>query len=226
MNIVRRANKYIDETAPWILAKDENKKEELNEVMYMLYESLRYANTILLAILPDSAVHMLKELCVEESKWNYSFLQFGLNEEVKVCEKVSILFKRLDVEAELKYQEERKAAKMQTKKLELKPEVTIDDFNKLDLRVGKILEAKKMENSDKLLVLQVKIEDEVRQIVSGIAANYKPEEIIGMKVVVVANLKPVKLRGTMSNGMILCAVDKKSLEVIQINKKDEYSKVQ
>ena len=225
-NIVRRANKYIDETAPWILAKDENKKEELNEVMYMLYESLRYANTILLAILPDSAEHMLKELCVEESKWNYSFLQFGLNEEVKVCEKVSILFKRLDVEAELKYQEERKAAKMQTKKLELKPEVTIDDFNKLDLRVGKILEAKKMENSDKLLVLQVKIEDEVRQIVSGIATNYKPEEIIGMKVVVVANLKPVKLRGTMSNGMILCAVDKKSLEVIQINKKDEYSKVQ
>lgn len=228
-NIIGRANKYIDETAPWVLAKDESKKEQLNEVMYVLYESLRIANTMLLAILPDSAKHMLDELEVNDEYRDYLHLQYGLSNEVKVCEKVEILFKRLDLEAELKYQNDKKLEKLenaQTKKLELKPEISIEDFNKLDLRVGKIIEAKKMENSDKLLVLQVKIEDEVRQIVSGIAAAYKPEEVIGSNVIVVANLKPVKLRGTMSNGMILCAVDKKSLEVVKILKKDEYAKIQ
>ena len=105
-------------------------------------------------------------------------------------------------------------------------EITIEDFDKIDLRIGKVLEAKKMEKSDKLLVLQVKIEDEVRQIVSGIATYYKPEELIGSTVVVVANLKPVKLRGVMSNGMILCACDKDSLEVLKTLKKGEFSKVQ
>ena len=220
-NIVRRANKYIDETTPWVLAKDEANKDLLNEVMYMLYESLRTAITLLQAILPDTATHMLTELSVKEENRKYDSLSFGLYDEVKVCEKVEILFKRLDVKAELEYHES-----MKKKPLVLKPEITIEDFDKIDLRIGKVLEAKKMEKSDKLLVLQVKIEDEVRQIVSGIATYYKPEELIGSNVVVVANLKPVKLRGVMSNGMILCACDKDSLEVLKTLKKGEFSKVQ
>ena len=220
-NIVRRANKYIDETTPWVLAKDEANKDVLNEVMYMLYESLRTSVTLLQAILPDTASHMLTELSVKEENRTYEALTYGLYDEVKVCEKVEILFKRLDVKAELEYHESKKV-----KPLVLKPEITIEDFDKIDLRIGKVLEAKKMEKSDKLLVLQVKIEDEVRQIVSGIAQYYKPEELIGSNVVVVANLKPVKLRGVMSNGMILCACDKDSLEVLRTLKKGEYSKVQ
>jgi len=187
----------------------------------MLYESLRTAVTLLQAILPDTAAHMLSELSVKEENRTYESLAYGLYDEVKVCEKVEILFKRLDVKAELEYHESKKV-----KPLELKPEITIDDFDKIDLRIGKVLEAKKMEKSDKLLVLQVKIEEEVRQIVSGIAQYYKPEELIGSNVVVVANLKPVKLRGTMSNGMILCACDKDSLEVLKTLKKGEFSKVQ
>ena len=219
--MISRANKYIDETCPWVLAKDESKKAELLEVMYVLYEVLRIAEIMLLAIIPDSSKQMLDELCVNEENRNYDFVKFGLTDEIKVSEKVNIIFKRLDVKAELEYQESKKV-----KKLELKPEISIDDFSKLDLRVGKVIEAKKLEGSDKLLVLQVKIEEEVRQIVSGIAQNYKPEEIIGMNVIVVANLKPAKLSGVMSNGMLLCAVDKKGLELIKINTKDEFSKVQ
>lgn len=220
-NIIHRANKYIDETTPWILAKDESKKDLLNEVMYALYESLRIVLIALQIIMPDTAKHMLDELNCKEEDRTYAKAKGGLYDNVKVVEKVEIIFKRLDVKAELEYQESKKI-----KKVELKPEITIEDFEKIDLRIGKILEAKKVEKSEKLLVLQVKIEDEVKQIVSGIAQYYKPEELIGSNVVVCANLKPVKIRGVESNGMILCAVDKDSLEVIKTIKKGEYSKVQ
>lgn len=220
-NIVHRANKYIDETTPWVLAKDESKKEELNEVMYCLYEALRVVLIALQPIMPDTCKQMLDELNVNENERTYDYTKSLQDKDIKVCEKVQIIFKRLDVQAELEYQESKKV-----KKLELKPEVSIDDFSKLDLRIGKVLEAKKLEKSDKLLVLQVKIEDEVKQIVSGIATHYKPEELIGSNVVVCANLKPVKIRGVESNGMILCAVNKDSLEVLKTIKTDEYSKVQ
>ena len=135
------------------------------------------------------------------------------------------MFVRLDMNKELA--EIAALKEVKAKKLELKPEITIEDFEKIDLRVGKVLEAKKLEGSDKLLVLQVKIEEEVRQIVSGIAKNYKPEEMVGKYVVIVANLKPVKLRGVMSNGMILAASGsrKEALEVIEINKESEFAKV-
>ena len=220
-NIIHRANKYIDETTPWILAKDESKKDLLNEVMYALYEALRIVLIALQPIMPDTAKHMLDELNCKEEDRTYAKANWGLYDNVKVVEKVEIIFKRLDVKAELEYQESKKI-----KKVELKPEITIEDFEKIDLRIGKILEAKKVEKSEKLLVLQVKIEDEVKQIVSGIAQYYKPEELIGSNVVVCANLKPVKIRGVESNGMILCAVDKDSLEVIKTLTKGEYSKVQ
>lgn len=220
-NIIHRANKYIDETTPWILAKDESKKELLNEVMYMLYESLRIVLIALQIIMPDTTKQMLDELNCQEEDRTFDKAKYGLYDNIKVIEKVEIIFKRLDVKAELEYQESKKV-----KKVELKPEISIEDFEKIDLRIGKVLEAKKVEKSEKLLVLQVKIEDEVKQIVSGIAQYYKPEELIGSNVVVCANLKPVKIRGVESNGMILCAVDKESLEVIKTLKKGEYSKVQ
>lgn len=219
-NIIHRANKYIDETTPWILAKDENAKEVLNEVMYMLYESLRIVTIALQPIIPDTATHMLDELKVLASERTYKYAQYGLYENIEVVNAVEIIFKRLDVKAELAYQESKKI-----KKLELKPEITIEDFDKLDLRVGKVIDCKKLEKSDKLLVLQVKIENEVRQIVSGIAKFYNPNDIIDKHVVVVANLKPVKLRGVESNGMILCAVENDSLELLEV-KKNEFAKVQ
>ncbi len=219
-NIIHRANKYIDETTPWILAKDENEKEALNEVMYMLYESLRIVTIALQPIIPDTATHMLDELKVLASERTYKYAQYGLYENIEVVNAVEIIFKRLDVKAELAYQESKKI-----KKLELKPEITIEDFDKLDLRVGKVIDCKKLEKSDKLLVLQVKIENEVRQIVSGIAKFYNPNDIIDKHVVVVANLKPVKLRGVESNGMILCAVENESLELLEV-KKNEFAKVQ
>lgn len=226
-NAIGRANKYIDETTPWILAKDEAKKSELNEVMYTLYEVLRNVAILVSPVMPDTAYKMFLALNVTSDLQTFASLGFGKTISAKVLEKVEPMFVRLDMNKELaaieKEQEDAKAVK----KLELKPEITIEDFDKIDLRVGKVLEAKRLEGSDKLLVLQVKIEDEVRQIVSGIAKNYKPEEMVGKYVVVVANLKPVKLRGVMSNGMILAAsgTAKDALEVIEINKEREYAKV-
>lgn len=224
-NAIGRANKYIDETTPWILAKDETKANELNEVMYVLYEVLRNVAIMVSPVMPDASEKMFSALNVSCDLQKYEALGFGKTLEVKVLEKIEPMFVRLDMNKELA--EIAALKEVKAKKLELKPEITIEDFEKIDLRVGKVLEAKKLEGSDKLLVLQVKIEEEVRQIVSGIAKNYKPEEMVGKYVVVVANLKPVKLRGVMSNGMILAASGsrKEALEVIEINKESEFAKV-
>ena len=224
-NAIGRANKYIDETTPWILAKDEAKANELNEVMYVLYEVLRNVAIMVSPVMPDASEKMFSALNVSCDLQKYEALGFGKTLEVKVLEKIEPMFVRLDMNKELA--EIAALKEVKAKKLELKPEITIEDFEKIDLRVGKVLEAKKLEGSDKLLVLQVKIEEEVRQIVSGIAKNYKPEEMVGKYVVVVANLKPVKLRGVMSNGMILAASGsrKEALEVIEINKESEFAKV-
>lgn len=219
-DIIHKANKYIDETTPWVLAKDEALKDDLNEVMYNLYEVLRIVNLLLQPFIPNATLVMLDELKVDTDSRTLDNAVYGKTVNATVCEKIQIQFKRLDVKEELQYQESKKV-----KKLELKDEITIDDFNKIDLRVGLVVDAKKLEKSDKLLVLQVKIENEVRQIVSGIANYYDPKSIIGKHVVVVANLKKAKLRGVESNGMILCAVDNNSLELIE-TKKDEFSKVQ
>lgn len=224
-NAIGRANKYIDETTPWILAKDETKVNELNEVMYVLYEALRNVAILVSPVMPDTAEKMFAALNVNCELQSYESLGFGKTASVKVTEKIEPMFVRLDLNKELEAIAKSKEVVM--KKLELKPEITIEEFEKIDLRVGKVLEAKKLEGSDKLLVLQVKIEEEVRQIVSGIAKAYKPEEMVGKYVVVVANLKPVKLRGVMSNGMILAASGsrKDMLEVIEINKESEFAKV-
>ncbi len=223
-NIIGRCNKYIDETCPWVLAKDENKKQELNEVMYVLYEGLRNVALLINPAMPDTSVKIAEALNIAKDDFSYENLGFGKTEKAKVALSIEPLFKRIDVKAEL---EKIEASKPQPKKLELKEEISIEDFEKLDLRVGKVLECKKLEGSDKLLVLQVKIEEEVRQIVSGIAKSYSPNDMVGKYVVVVANLKPAKLRGVMSYGMILAASGSKeeALEVVEIHQENEFSKV-
>ena len=225
-SLIGRTNKYIDETAPWVLAKDENKKDELNDVMYHLYESIRNVAIMISPVVPETSEKILEYLNASDENKKYESLGYGKTLEAKVIEKAEVLFKRLDMEEEMKYhkavQEEKEKA---NKKIEYKEEITIDDFAKLDLRVGEVLEAKKMEKSDKLLILKVKIENDVRQIVSGIANFYKPEEMVGKKVVVVANLKPVKLRGYDSEGMILAASSKDGLEVLEVLKEKSGAKV-
>ena len=188
-------------------------------------EVLRNVAIMVSPVMPETSEKMFNALAVVNELQGYNGIGFGKTLEVKVLEKIDPMFVRLDMNKELAAIAALKEVKV--KKLELKPEITIEDFEKIDLRVGKVVEAKKLEGSDKLLVLQVKIEEEVRQIVSGIAKAYKPEEMVGKYVVVVANLKPVKLRGVMSNGMILAASGsrKEALEVIEINKESEFAKV-
>lgn len=222
-NLIGRTNKYIDETAPWVLAKDENQKEVLNDVMYHLYESIRNIAIMISPVIPQTSEKIFEYL--NTTLKGFNDLGFGKVESAKVIEKAEVLFKRLDVEKELEYQKE-VALKNQKPKIEFKNEVTIDDFQKLDLRVGEVLEAKKMEKSDKLLILKVNVSGEIRQIVSGIAKFYSPEEMVGKKVVVVANLKPIKLRGCDSQGMILAASSSdESLEVLEVNKENSNAKV-
>lgn len=222
-NLVSRANKYIDETSPWILAKDEAKKEELNEVMYHLYESLRLVAIMISSVVPETAETILSNLQVSDDNRGYQKLTFGVTDTGKVKERIDVLFKRLDVIEEQKYhQNEAEKAIIEP----TKEEVSLSDFEKIDIRVGEVLEAKKMEGSDKLLIFQIKVEDKVRQIISGIAQFYNPQELIGKKLLVVANLKPVKIRGQLSEGMILTASSSdNSLEVLQVTKENSFAKI-
>ena len=222
MKALRAANKYIDETAPWVLAKDEAKKETLRNVLYNLLEAIRLGTILLEPAIPETALKVYKALGTDLI--NFADLEFGKVKSYSVspCE---ILFKRLDVNKDVmdvvlakeKAQEEAKA------KEEAKPskeEISIDDFEKLELVVGEILEAKKHPKADKLLVFKVNIGTEVRQIVSGIAKFYKPEELVGKKVIVVKNLKPISLRGEESKGMLLCGSDEKDTYLELVNIKD------
>lgn len=210
-NIVRRANKYIDETTPWSLSKDESKKDELASVMYHLVETLRIVAILVSPCLVESAPKILYSLGIENEKIDIEHLEFGkIYNEVKV-QKIEPLFKRLDLKAELE-----KLNKPIEKKVEHKDIITIDDFDKVELRIGEIISSKRHENADKLLVSQIKIGSEIRQIVSGIAKYYEPEKLIGKKVVVVTNLKPVKIRGVESFGMVLCASHQEDLEILEV----------
>ena len=228
MNLLRRANKYIDENEPWKLAKDEYKQDELENVLYNLLESIRYAATLLQSFIPTTANEIFNQLGVNLR--SYDSLSRFAKVDRYTCNEPKILFTRIDVEkkiAELMAERE-EALKNTVVEEPTKPEkvyapakeiVTYDDFQKLDLVVGKILECKKHPNADKLLISQVDIGSETRQVISGIAKYYKPEELIGKKVIVVRNLKEANLRGEKSFGMILCASDKQNdlLEIIEIN---------
>jgi methionyl-tRNA synthetase len=209
--LVRRTNKYIDETTPWILAKNEENRARLDTVLYNLADSIRIISVLIQPFMPTTTKKIWQQLGIENDKgvqWEDTFSFGKLSSGTKVSRQEP-LFPRIDVAKELEALQaslEVKDEKPESEeKLELKPEITIDDFGKLDLRVGEVIECKKHPKADKLLVFQVKIGPEVRQIVSGIAKWYKPEELVGRKVIAVTNLKPVVLRGEPSNGMLLSA---------------------
>ena len=206
-NLIGRANKYIDETTPWILAKDEDKKERLGTVLYNLAESLRFSSVLLSAFLPDTAKKINEQLNTTVVEWATLSSFDGTIAGTKV-HKGENLFPRIDVDAKLAELEAIQAAQKKEVKREIQPikeEITIEDFEKLDLRVVKVLACEPIKGAKKLLKLKVDLGGEERQVVSGIAKYYKPEDLVGKYVVLVANLKPVKLRGELSQGMILAA---------------------
>lgn len=223
--LLKRCNKYIDETEPWALAKDEAKKDRLATVLYNLLESIRFAAVLLSSYMPETAEKILDELSTSERD-AASLEEFGnLECGHTVDPKPEILFARIDVKEFMKTLEEdkkkeAKAAKKAEKKTddETKAEIGIEDFTKVELKVGTIVSAEKHPKADRLLVEQIDLGDETRQIVSGIAKSFKPEEVVGKKVVVVTNLKPVSLRGVESQGMILCASNDDDLDIVTIAK--------
>ena len=213
--LFKRCNKYIDETMPWALAKDETKQDRLATVLYNLVEGICIGATLLQSFMPDTAARILAQLNAKERTLE-DLKTFGLYPSGnKVTEKPEILFARLDLKDVMAKVEvlhpskPEEPAKEEEKgiDLEAKPEITFDDFSKLQFQVGEIIACEAVKKSKKLLCSQVKIGSQVRQIVSGIKAHYTPEQMVGKKVMVVTNLKPAKLAGILSEGMILCAED-------------------
>ena len=211
--LVARANKYIDETTPWALAKDPEKKERLGAVLYNLAEVVRMTAILLKPFLTKAPALVLKSLSQDENA-GFDSLKFGLLKGGERVEKLAPLFPRIDVKKELVAVAEfvrasRKKEKEQSKvKEETKKElISIDEFDKVELRVGEVIACEKVAKSEKLLHETVKVGSEVRSVVSGIGKFYTPEEMVGKKVVLVTNLKPAKLCGVLSEGMILCAED-------------------
>jgi methionyl-tRNA synthetase len=204
--LIRRANKYIDETTPWILAKDERKKERLGTVLYNLAETLRFSSVLISSFLPNTSEKINEQLGVNLTAWD-TLSAFDGTEATAKVKKGEVIFPRIDVEAKLKELEALKEVKEEPKPTmqPLKEEITIDDFEKIDLRVVKVLACEPVKGAKKLLKLKVDLAGEERQVVSGIAQWYKPEDLVGKYVVLVANLKPVTLRGELSQGMILAA---------------------
>ena len=216
--VLRRSNKYIDETMPWALAKDEAKKDRLATVLYNLLESIRVAAIILRSYLPETAEKILDQIGTQERSMD-SALAFGaLETGIQVIAKPEILFARIDEKEMLERIEADKEPKVV--KPEGKPEITIDDFAKVELRVGTVVKCEKHPKADKLLVSQIDLGYETRQIVSGIASHYKPEEMVGKKVIVVVNLKPAKLRGVESQGMILAGESGEDLGLLTVDLPD------
>ena len=207
--LIGRANKYIDETTPWILAKDEEKRDRLGTVLYNLLESLRFISVLMTPFLTETSEKMNAQLNTELTTWN-SLASFDGTKAGENVFKGDVIFPRIDVEEKLKQLEALKpapvkAANEEIVKNPIKEEITIEDFEKIDLRVVKVLECEPIKKAKKLLKLKVDLGGETRQVVSGIAMHYKPEDLVGKYVVLVANLKPVKLRGELSQGMILAA---------------------
>ena len=231
-NIFRRSNKYIDETTPWTLAKDEEKKDRLATVLYNLTEAITIGASLLSSFMPETSEKILAQLNTEKRTLK-AMDQFGLYPNGnKVTEKPEILFARMDVKevqekVEAMKAEEAKAAGEEENvqeesvvDVEKKPEITYDDFAKLQFQIGQIVKCEEVPKSKKLLCSQVKIGSETRQIVSGIKAWYKPDQMVGKKVMVVTNLKPAKLAGMLSEGMILCAEDDEGNLALMVPEKD------
>ena len=195
-NLFKRCNKYIDETMPWALAKDESKKDRLETVLYNLLESIKAGAVLLESFMPDTSAKILAQLG-----------------DGKVTDKPEILFARLDIDEVMKKVEElhppvaEEAAEEEVIDIEAKPEITFEEFGKMQFQVGEIIACEEVKKSKKLLCSQVKVGSQVKQIVSGIKAHYSAEEMVGKKVMVLVNLKPAKLAGVLSEGMLLCAED-------------------
>ena len=214
-NIFKRCNKYIDETMPWALAKDETKKDRLATVLYNLVEGISIGAELLFPFMPETSQKIKAQLNAPDREYE-QLGEFGLYPDGgKVVEKPEILFARLDLNEVMEKVEAKKAAAKEKPAgepgvdVDKKPEITIDDFDKVQLRVGEIIKCEAVPKSKKLLCSQVKMGSEVRQIVSGISQYYKPEEMVGKKVIVVDNLKTAKLAGVFSEEMLLCAeIDK------------------
>ncbi|MCJ1785588.1 methionine--tRNA ligase [Mammaliicoccus sciuri] len=218
--LISRTNKYIDETTPWVLAKDENEREMLENVMIHLVENIRFAAVLLRPFLTHAPYEIFRQLNLEKGKLDTfeSIEQYGaIDQDIKVIEKPEPIFPRLDVEQEVAFikdsmqgettaeSSEEEAETAEEEVVPSKPEITIDQFDKVEIKAATVTGADYVKKSDKLLKIKVDLGNEKRQIVSGIAEFYKPEDIVGKKVAVVTNLKPVKLRGELSEGMILSA---------------------
>ncbi len=221
--LFKRCNKYIDETMPWALAKDEASNDRLKTVLYNLVESICIGTTLLESFMPETAEKILGQL--NASKRGLEDLDtFGKYPSGnKVTEKPEILFARLDINEVLEKVEAMRAANAEPEvnypEVEPKAEISIDDFAKVQLRVGEVLKCEPVPKAKKLLCSQIRVGSEVRQIVSGIAMHYKPEEMVGKKVAVITNLKPVKICGVLSEGMILAASDNDgNLSVLTVDK--------
>ncbi len=227
--MISSTNKYIDLTSPWVLAKDESQKEELEAVMYELLNAIKDIAIFIHPFMKNTARKINAQLQIEE---NFSFEMLNNRPATfTVVEKTEIIFPRLEREEEvLKIRTEMEShaqaakAKLEAEKSEM-DEIEFDDFVKVEMKVGQILECKTHENAKKLLVSQVDMGSETKQIVSGIAEVYKPEELVGKKVIVVNNLKPVKLRGEESAGMILCSGEKKEIRLVEIDQSVEVGSV-
>lgn len=222
-NLFKRCNKYIDETTPWILAKEESSKPRLSEVMYNLVESITIGATLLQSFMPDTAEKIFAQLNTCSVPFECLGTFGNYKNGTKVTAKPEILFARLDINEVMERvnalhpaaEAKEEAAVEQNSEnaidgvidIEQKDEITFDDFEKMQFQVGEIIECKAVEKSKKLLCSQVKIGSQVKQIVSGIRKHYTPEEMVGKKVMVLVNLKPAKLAGVLSEGMLLCAED-------------------
>lgn len=220
--LVRRTNKYIDETMPWVLIKEN--KDRLNTVLYNLIESIRIINQLLEPFLTHTSQRIEEQIGLKNLGWD-SAREFGLYPSGTKVEKKGNLFPRLDIEKELEILSNKNAelivqrgGKLASDQLnkDLKPEISIEDFDKIDMRVGEILEASNHPKADKLLVFKVKVGDTQRQIVSGIKKWYRPEDLVGKKVIVLMNLKPRKLKGVESQGMILAADEGEDLSLLSL----------
>lgn len=211
-NALKRLNKYIDETMPWALAKNESNMGRLNDVLYLILEGIRLCAIELKAFIPETAEKMFKILNTKYDTFDYA--KVGVKS-FTVEEKPEILFQRLDEEA-IKAKLEAEEAK--ANKVEHLPEIEFDDFSKIEITVGQVLESKKHPKADRLLVSKIDIGyGEVRQIVTGIADKVSPDEFVGKKVLVVTNLKPVKIRGELSEGMVLVGEETENIEVLACN---------
>ncbi len=226
--LFKRCNKYIDETEPWVLAKDEAKKPRLSEVLYNLVESITIGASLLEPFMPSTAAKIAAQLNTEVRGFD-SLDKFGLYPSGgKVTDKPEILFARLDEKEVLEKAEAMFAQRNQEKEepaepvidIEAKPEISYEDFEKLQFRVGKIIACEEVKKSKKLLCSQVQIGSQVKQIVSGIKQHYSAQEMVGKKVMVLVNLKPATLAGVLSEGMLLCAEDEEGKLALLTPEKD------